>query len=118
MIFMFLIPAPCTSTRQAFICFNGGLSKEAKEDAVIFLVLMKCKVLHLEKGARKLLRETLHYIRTKNLTATYAKTKMFLIKHILKLLVINLPLKVTHLRKKTWRVNMHGARMTCNPLYY
>ena len=35
------------------------------------------------RAATEVLRETLHYIKTKNLTATFTKTKMFLIKHIL-----------------------------------
>ena len=39
--------------------------------------------LHLEQGATEVLRETLHYIKTNNFTATFTKRKMFLINYIL-----------------------------------
>ena len=55
---------------------------------------------NLEQGATELLRETLHYIKTKNLAATFTNKKMLLIKLILTFVSKRLPLKVTNLSKK------------------
>ena len=50
------------------------------------------QILHLEQGATEVHRDTFLYIETKNLTATFTVTKMFLTKYILyQVLLQNLP---------------------------
>ena len=55
------------------------------------------QILHLDPSATEVHKETLHYIKTRNLTATFTNTKMFLINHILTFGVITAEL--------TWLVN-------------